>query len=392
MDDTADPGAEKEAGRGDGVTVRGPCPEGGAGGRGRRLVVKCLPDSCDRGKALHTFVLYLIMLGMGSMHTVVGPTLLDLAVKRDAHISRISLVFIFQGVGFAIGTVAGGLLIERVPKKIFLVAVTAVTAAVTASIPWWPSVALLCLCFFLRGTTIRALEIGCNIALLDLWGVESSMPMQGLHLFLAIGCALGPMLVKPFLGQERDPGLPISATGTTTGPDMLVPHTSIATTNSSLNTTGSLQAVNLENSQIELAYIIVGVYLFVIAGLALLCYQIWPPESKSNNVLKQELEKSPMTAEDSRRERVFIVKFITLGTLMLFLYFGAILSFDSYLNTFCVESKLHMTQQAGATLGTSFWSAFILARLLACFYAGRVSDLKIITVDLVSAQHFRMTG
>ncbi|XP_075254676.1 sodium-dependent glucose transporter 1A-like isoform X2 [Convolutriloba macropyga] len=339
-------------------------------------------------KIVHTIILYCVMLGMGSMHTVVGPTLLDLAYKLDASVSEISVIYTTQGLGFIVGTIAGGLLMDIVPKMVFLMVVTVITAMVTVSIPHWPNVWSMCICFFLRGTSIRALEIGCNVTLLDLWGIKSSRPMQGLHFFMAIGCAIGPLIVQPFLGKavEKTPTSD-EIFSTTFAPEN---GSSLFTDSNGMSRMrrhfSEAQTVNdLQSSEIELAYMTIGIYLCTIVVIALFAYICSPkPESVSDNSEQEtealEFELSPKAI---RKDRLFKAKFIFTGTVILFLYFGSILSFDSYLTTFCVESKLKMSQSKGAVLSTVFWSSFILARLIACFYAGAISDLKIIIVDLV---------
>ena len=341
-------------------------------------------------KVTHTIILYCVMLGMGSMHTVVGPTLLDLAFKLDATVGEISIIYTFQGFGFMVGTIVGGLLIDYIPKMVFLIVVTILTSLVTISIPHWPTVWAMCICFFLRGTSIRALEIGCNVTLLDLWGVKSSRPMQGLHFFMAIGCAIGPLIVQPFLGEAVEtPINPDSVASNTT--TLLPSNASAFTTMAPLNDISrfkrhapNTQFVNdLQSSEIELAYMVIGIYLFSIAVLALIAFLASPKPPSMAQQEEQETECLEMSNKMKRKDLYFKIKFIIIGTFILFLYFGSILSFDSYLTTFCVESKLRMSQSRGALLSTVFWSAFIIARLIACFYAGAISDLKIIIVDLV---------
>jgi len=343
-------------------------------------------------KVVHTIILYTIMLGMGSMHTVVGPTLLDLAFKLDASVSEISIVYTTQGIGFIIGTAMGGLLIDIFPKMLFLVVSTGITALVTISIPHWPTIWSMCICFFLRGTSIRALEIGCNVALLDLWSVESSRPMQGLHFFLAIGCAIGPLLVQPFLGDSVKRVVVHNQTDT-------IPVTS----GSNLTTIGPVNPVedsvgqnkievfnDLTSSRIEVAYLVIGAYLGCIAIISLITYAVSSAPLSQSTPIRDRMssgndndDDASLSQREKRQKRKFIAKFICCGTIILFLYFGSILSFDSYLTTFCVESKLRMSQSRGAVLSTIFWCAFVLARLIACVYAGMVSDLKIIIIDLI---------
>ena len=328
-------------------------------------------------KNLHTAMLYTVMLGMGSMHTVVGPTFLDLAYNLRASVKQISTIYVTQGVGFAVGTIAGGLLIDRVPKTLFMVAVTTATAVVTASIPHWPKLWMLSICFLFRGATIRSLEIGCNVALLELWGIDSSRPMQALHFFLAVGCALGPLLVQPFLGKEIEEKPFSNITNATS-----INHT--LTEDHAKHENDDTVIVNdLQSSKIELAYLVIGFYLLSIAIITLIAYCIWPPPLNPTKLVENKSDERKLSKAEQREKKIFHIKFISIGTIVLFLYFGSILSFDSFLPTFCVTSKLRMSQSRGANLSLAFWSSFVLARFLASIYAGKISDLTIIWVDVI---------
>ena len=322
-------------------------------------------------------MLYTVMLGMGSMHTVVGPTFLDLAYNLKASVKQISTIYVTQGIGFALGTIAGGLLIDRVPKTLFMVAVTVMTAIVTASIPHWPKLWMLSICFLFRGATIRSLEIGCNVALLELWGIDSSRPMQALHFFLAVGCALGPLLVQPFLGKELEEK-PFS--NITNGS---LPNSTYVGFHTKHDDDDTVIVNDLQSSKIQLAYLVIGFYLLSIALITLVAYRIWPPPVNPTKLIENKSDQQKLNNAEQKERRMFYVKFISLGTIVLFLYFGSILSFDSFLPTFCVTSKLHMSQSRGANLSLAFWSAFVLARFLASLYAGKVSDLTIIWVDVI---------
>ncbi|XP_075244046.1 sodium-dependent glucose transporter 1-like [Convolutriloba macropyga] len=153
-------------------------------------------------KYCKTFALSCLMFGMGTMHAIIGPTLLDLAYGLSVTLSQVSLVFVGQATGFIIGVIIGGVTCDYVDHWLLLLVVLIGAASLTMAVPFWPTLATLVIASLFRGACMRALELVVNIALLDLWGKESSSPMQQLHFTVAVGCGVVPLLVKPFAGKE----------------------------------------------------------------------------------------------------------------------------------------------------------------------------------------------
>ena len=52
---------------------------------------------------------FLFVLFQGTMHAIIGPTLLDLAYGLSITLSEVSLVFVGQAIGFILGVAIGGI-------------------------------------------------------------------------------------------------------------------------------------------------------------------------------------------------------------------------------------------------------------------------------------------
>ncbi len=94
---------------------------------------------------------------------VVGPSLRDLKDRVDVDYEEISRAMIAHSVGVVLGSLAGGLLYDRVPRRhsdLFLVVGFVIQAVGTVAMPWSNSLALVATFFFITGISKGIIDIG----------------------------------------------------------------------------------------------------------------------------------------------------------------------------------------------------------------------------------------
>ncbi|XP_077995956.1 sodium-dependent glucose transporter 1A-like [Glandiceps talaboti] len=120
-----------------------------------------------RRRLLMTMLLYLAFFGLGLRIGVIGPSLPDFQLNTDENVDRITLIFTTAGVGYAIGSILGGILFEKFDNHLLM--------------------------------ALAVLASGGNTVCIDIWRNDSGLYMQALHFVFALGATVSPLIAGPFL-------------------------------------------------------------------------------------------------------------------------------------------------------------------------------------------------
>ncbi len=271
-----------------------------------------------------TICYYLALLALGLTTGAVGPALPHLAEQTHSPIKDISFLFISLALGYLLGSLAGGRLIDRIKGHPVIIMGLVVMAATIALVPFTPDLRLLIVLAFMIGLSQSFVDIGGNLMVVWVYGQDVGPFMNGLHLSFGIGTLIAPLIIA-----------------------------------ASLELGGS----------ITWGFIIIALLsLPATVGLIKLPNPPSPVDQRSQN------------EEQSLKNRV--IPLIVFIMLFYFFYIGFEGGYGAWLYTYAFESGL-ATQVTAAYLTSVFWMAFTFGRLLGIPIARRFSPATIIFSGLI---------
>ncbi|XP_023240015.1 uncharacterized protein LOC111638531 [Centruroides sculpturatus] len=125
----------------------------------------------------------------------------------------------------------------------------------------------------------------------------------------------------------------------------------------------------------EIAYVILGTYIFVVAFVFLVFLCVNPREPRSRQ--EEDLDKSRNLTATFKFSAVLLV------SLFLCLYVGIEVAVGQLLQTFAVKQYLRLPESTGYFMTYMFWGSFALSRALSVGLAARFSGLRLIFADLI---------
>lgn len=227
----------------------------------------------------------------------------------------------------------------------------------TFAMPSMRSLTSLMAVFVSNGFTIGFFETGTYIFLSQVWGDEVVPFMQILIAMLGIGSLSAPIIAEPYLIKQEDASLFDAASNW----DM-----------DGLNITSVSAAV----PEIRLVYPY-SMIATAIAFNALFSFSLYCLYGSSADI---KLESEEEKKKDVEEEGKSMLKFpgsssavcctityknivIALAVLITHVFYGIQVCFGSFLMTFAVNCKLHLSKKTGALLTTIYWSCYTLFKL-----------------------------
>lgn len=257
---------------------------------------------------------------MALAETVLGPTLPGLAQQVHADLSRISLLFVSQSVGYMVGSFQGGRLYDRMRGHPVMAAALLTIAATMGLMPLMFHLWLLILMMFMMGLGVGMLEVGGNTLLVWVHKEKVGPFVNGLYFFWGSGAFLSPIIVARIV---------------------------------------------LVSGGIAWAYWV----LALLIGPATLWLLLLP-------------SPVPQAAPETETPVSLDYRLIGLVAFLFFLYAGILLSFSGWLFTYTLAMGL-AGEAVAAYLTSAFWAALILGRLAAIPLAARFRPRYILLVDLL---------
>jgi FHS family Na+ dependent glucose MFS transporter 1 len=273
----------------------------------------------SRGRLTAAYFAIFVALGLttGSL----GPTLPALATQTQSSLNAISYLFTFRSLGYVLGSLLGGKLVDRQPGHIVMSTMLLLATIPLLLIPGSTQLATILGLMFMLGAAEAGLDVGANTLLLRVHGHRVAPFMNGMHSCFGVGALIAPILVArlPFFGEQ----------------------------------------VSTQS------YFLLAVVLLVIAVFVV---RLPSPAPKT----KEPAASSGNTAS------VFWL------ALFLFLYVGAEVGFAGWIFSYTVTTGLG-TVAAAAYLTSLFWGSLTLGRAVAIPIAGRIEPDLLLLGSLVGA-------
>ncbi|XP_077995957.1 sodium-dependent glucose transporter 1A-like [Glandiceps talaboti] len=130
---------------------------------------------------------------------IIGPSLPDFQLNTGVNVDHIALIFATCSIGYAIGSILGGILFDKLDNHLLLTLAVLASAVVGFLFPWCTTLAVLVLVSNVAGLVAGVLDTGGNTVCVDLWRNKSGLYMQALHFVFALGATASPLIAGPFL-------------------------------------------------------------------------------------------------------------------------------------------------------------------------------------------------
>ena len=245
-----------------------------------------------------------------------------------------------------------------------LFAYTITLGSATAMIPFSGSLSYFYVACMISGFFGGSLDTGGNVLCLDIWqGCDDSGPyMHSIHFSFGFGAFVAPLIAQKFLRNNV--------------PSEISPHQTNQTIMMATQT-----MTNLELG-IETLYPILGAFaVFVSLGYLTLGIK---DLSQSVNFNEEILKNNKASKfEEDNKLHSNNSKMIVLVLVFLFLYAGMEVMYGTYLTTFAVQCKLHLSRQTGARMTAVFWGTFTLMRFLAIFISVKLNPVNTLVFSFI---------
>jgi MFS transporter, FHS family, Na+ dependent glucose transporter 1 len=272
-------------------------------------------------KTAQTISYFTAFVALGLAMAALGPTLSALAEQTHVSLSEISYLFTVRSFGFLLGSLFIGRVYDRMSGHAVMAATIIAMSAMMALMPLIPTLALLLAVMLALGTAEGALGVGGNALLV--WIHQSRVPpfMNALHFFYGVGGCISPLIVARTL----------SINNTTAGP-----------------------------------YFVLAILILPAAAL----------------LLSLPSPQNPQVSEEQSNAARINYKLVGLIALLLCLYIGAEVSYNSWIYNYVIKMNLGDKDMA-AYLTAVFWGSLTAGRLLGVPIAARLRPRTILLADLI---------
>lgn len=301
-------------------------------------------------KLVATFAIFWGYFSLGLLIASLGPSLLGFERQTGSSTKILSLLFTARSLGYLLGSILGGILLDKFPVHGNRILSTGlfVTFAATALIPFAGTVLFLGVLISSQGLTMGILDTIGNVLLLWLHGEAAAPWMQALHAVFAIGTLLSPLIVR-----------------------------------------GSMASAPSSETELELAYTIFS----ICAGSGGVAFAIIPTPSPSVNAKSEVTEtgdsgyevgisNSPATMKLLGGTEKWKVAALTAS--LLGLYVGAETGFGGFLVLFATRGAWKMTEAEGQFLTAVYWGCLAVGRILAIPISLVVTSTTQLVVDVAA--------
>lgn len=275
------------------------------------------------GKTTAVYFLAFITLGMTTAS--LGPTLDALAAQTSARLDQISWLFAVRSLGYMLGSLAAGRLIDRRPGHPIMAAALLVMALGVGLVPGLTLFTVLLLMLMIVGFGEGLVDVGGNTLIVWLHGRKVGPFMNALHFCYGLGALLAPIIVAQ---------------------------------------------VVLYTGGIAWAYTLIA--LGMLPTLLGLLFNRSPANPADGQEGGQAGARGPVPGQ------------ILLFILFFILYVGAEVAYGGWIYLYGIRAA-NMPPTTAAYLTSAFWGAFTFSRLLSIPIGARLKARTILLIDLCGA-------
>jgi fucose permease len=283
-------------------------------------MVKLSLQSANRAKLLPTSGYYAAFFMFGVVSAVLGPALPTLAENSGVSPGETGVLFTTRGIGFLLGSLAGGRMYDRLRGHPAMAAALLVTALATVLTPLANQFWQLNLLMFVIGFSTSHLMVGCNTLLIWVQAERVGPWLNGMHFVNGIGSFVAPLVFTALLLR-----------------------------------TGRIHPT---------FYLAAALALIIAAGLLFVTSPTVPVDERAAAGEKPAVDW-PL---------------LLLLALMFLLYVGVEVGFGGWIYTYIVEAAGANEAVAGR-INASFYGLFTLGRLLAIPLAVRFANRQLLLVN-----------
>jgi FHS family Na+ dependent glucose MFS transporter 1 len=263
-------------------------------------------------KIKQTACYYLGLFALGLTTGAIGPAIPHLAEQTGSQLKDISYLLVLLSLGYLLGSLAGGRLIDRIKGHPVIIIGLVGMAVSFALIPMSPVLILLGVLALILGISQSFIDVGGNLMIVLAHGQDVGSYMNGLHLSFGVGTLIAPLILAVSLSQS-----------------------------------GTIK------------------WGFVILSILSLPAALWLPKLPSPIILQQKQEDRGLGKQ--------WIPLLLLSMLFFFVYIGFEAGFGAWIYTYALEMGLG-TEITAAYLTSAFWAAFTFGRFLGIPAARRFSS------------------
>jgi FHS family Na+ dependent glucose MFS transporter 1 len=272
-------------------------------------------------KIQQTTSYYLALFALGLTTGAMGPSIPHLAEQTGTQLKDISYILVLLSLGYLLGSLAGGRLIDRIKgHPVIIIGLVGMAVSFTV-IPVSPDLILLAVLAFSLGLSQSFIDVGSNLMIVWVHGQNVGSYMNGLHLSFGVGTLVAPLILA-----------------------------------ASLDYSGAIQ------------------WGFIVVAIFSLPAAIWLTRLPSPFIANPKLENTKF----GKRWLPLLI----LTMLFYFIYVGYEASFGAWIYTYALKLGLG-TEITAAYLTSGFWAAFTFGRLLGIPIARRFSPATILSTGVV---------
>ncbi|KAI1286396.1 Major facilitator superfamily domain-containing protein 4A [Halotydeus destructor] len=307
---------------------------------------------------LKSVSLCLAFVNVGSVVSIIGPTILELQCAIDVSYENVVKIMPARASGYVLGAFIVGVLYDRL-NPLLTVTVTLTTTGLCAILmPFATSLVGILATAFVSAIGSGIICSCCNVFILYIWGKESQPYMQALNFAFGVGGLVAPLLASPFLTARE------------------IPIEGLAR-----NMTSVIRNdCNPEELLIHIPYAILGAscLLTAILFLYLFCFYRETEEHHSRRITSKE----KVAAGGGKNFLWTKTLAIALAAMFLFTLLGFEIGMGSFIMSFAVKSDLHLTKQVGAYMTSLYWAMFTFFRLVAILLIDKIGMYRNIAMEL----------
>ena len=267
-----------------------------------------------RVKLIFTVSIYAVFVGFGLSASMLSPARLDIAELVGSDFEHVSIGTSIKAGAGCVGALFFGWFFTKVNRQLGMVTCIFVAALSMFVVPFLRKLWLYYASEVGNGIFAFGIDVAGNAWILEIWQEDANPYMQGMHFSFALGLALGPLYLEPFLSPDRN-------------------MTDDRQSESEWNRNGTAG----QESRIVVPYTISTIFMITTGALMLYLHfripykelkrSVSSPKSSdisdSNNLITNPV--------DVRDEKRYYLSLIVLGSLLLCFYTGLELSTMNFL-------------------------------------------------------------